>query len=178
MDKPRWDETRVGDKVKGGLCCPAVAGYANDINHPARPRLSPTVQRRQRPTVQNLFDSTTIGALPCDHLAIASTHDSSSRYLRQGEIARRSTISLDPFRTAGIGSALDPADRMCARSRRSPLASRLRAIAEIARDEEISRAEGEYRVKCRLFADLRVNFKIYFRFRSIVFLTYFNIFTR
>jgi len=123
---------------------------------------------------RKLFDSTIIGALPCDHLAIASTHDSSSRYLHQGEITRRSMISVNPFRTAGIGSQLDPADRTCARSRRSPLAT------PPTRDEEISRAEGEYRVNVvhLLFADRRVNLKIYSCFRRMIFLIYFQIFTR
>jgi len=59
---------------------------------------------------------------------------------------------VDTFRLAGIGSALDPADRTCARSRRSLLASRLRAI-EIARDEEISRTEGDAESVCRRLLD-------------------------
>lgn len=54
------------------------------------------------------------GVLPCDHLATASTHDPSSRYHRQGEIARRFNGIVDPFRAAGISSALDPVDRTCA----------------------------------------------------------------
>lgn len=125
----------------------AGASCANDINHPAQPRarLSPRQQRRYRCGKSivayeilrflstKLFDLTIIEALPCDHLAIASTHDPSSRYHRAKEKnARRFNGIVDSFRTAGIGSALDPADRTCARSRRSPLASRLRTI-EIAR---------------------------------------------
>jgi len=62
-----------------------------------------------------------------------TTHDPSSRYHRQGEITRQFNGIVDPFRTTGIGSALDPADRTCARSRRSSLVSRLRTIDEIVR---------------------------------------------
>lgn len=63
-----------------------------------------------------------------------SRHDPSSRYhYREGEIARRFNGIVDPFRTTGIGSALDPADQTCTRSRRSPFASYLRTIVEIER---------------------------------------------
>lgn len=126
MSEPRRDEIRVGDKVKGGPCCPAVEpGYANDINHPvcATESVTFTDHSTTMSDRTKLFDSKNIrGSSVRSPRAIASTHDSSSRYLRQGEITRRSMISVDPLRTAGIGSALDPADRTCARSRRSPLA--------------------------------------------------------
>lgn len=131
MSSPRWtnpDEMKFVSATKWREAC-VVQSWSG-----LRQRYqSSCVRDRERdfhrpydddecPTVQNFSIRQPSDALPCDHLAIASTHDSSSRYLRQEEITRRSMISVDPFRTAGIGSALDPADRTCARSRRAPLA--------------------------------------------------------
>lgn len=119
------------------VCVLFGASCANDINHPARARLSPRRWQRKRrcdrPSYEILTAYKTFRFDDHRSPRDRTTYDPSSRYDCQGKIARRFNGIVDPFRTTGIGSALDPADRTCARSRRSSLASRLRTIDEIAR---------------------------------------------
>lgn len=120
LDKPRRDEIRVGDKVKGGLC--VVRGrsklrqrYQSSCATESKTFTATTTKTSMREkyrSVRNskiskyatkLFDLTIIEALPCDHLAIASTHDPSSRYHCAKEKSRGdSMVSL--IRSARRGS--------------------------------------------------------------------------
>lgn len=132
----RWDEICVGDKVKGGLCCPV--GATPTISIILRDRERDFHRPVRRSTVENF------SIRQSSELFRAITSRS-----RPPTIHHRATFTKEKSRGAQWYPLIRSAPRG---SVAGSIRSNVRLIKTISarvpptRDEEISRAEGEYRV--------------------------------